>query len=94
MAQADLVLAVYNPASRSRTTQVADMQRMLLEHRPADTVVVVGRDVGARGRGLEVTTLAKLDAASVDMRCLLIVGSSGTTVDAAGRVWTRRSVGA
>ena len=46
VAEADLVLAIYNPASRSRTEQVLATQKLLLEHRPADTVVVVGRDVG------------------------------------------------
>ncbi len=92
VAEGDLVLAVYNPASRSRTTQVADMQRVLLRHRDASTVVAVGRDVGRSGERLEVTTLGALDAASIDMRCLLIIGSTGTTVSASGRVWTRRSV--
>ena len=33
IAEADLVLAIYNPASRSRTEQVADAQKLLLEHR-------------------------------------------------------------
>ena len=33
IAEADLVLAIYNPASRSRTTQVAEPQKILLEHR-------------------------------------------------------------
>lgn len=93
VAEADLVLAVYNPASRSRTTQVADMQRILLQHRDPGTVIVVGRDVGRDGESLEVTTLGGLNPATIDMRCLLIVGSSGTTVSPAGRVWTRRSVG-
>ena len=92
VAQADLVLAVYNPASRSRTTQVADMQRILLQHKDPGTVVVVGRDVGRPGESLEVTTLGELDAARIDMRCLLLVGSTGTTVTPTGRVWTRRSV--
>jgi precorrin-2 C20-methyltransferase/precorrin-3B C17-methyltransferase len=92
VAQADLVLAVYNPASRSRTTQVADMQRVLLQHKDPATVVVVGRDIGRPGESLEVTTLADLDVGSIDMRCLLLVGSTGTTVTPAGRVWTRRSV--
>jgi precorrin-2 C20-methyltransferase / precorrin-3B C17-methyltransferase len=92
VADADLVLAVYNPASRSRTTQVAEMRAVLLRHRPAATVVVVGRDVGRDDETLEVTTLGDLDAASIDMRCLLIVGSSGTEVSPTGRVWTRRSV--
>jgi precorrin-2 C20-methyltransferase/precorrin-3B C17-methyltransferase len=91
VADADLVLAIYNPASRSRTTQVADAQRVLLEHRPADTVLVIGRDVGRDAEALEVTTLGELDPATIDMRCLLIVGCSGTSVSLTGRVWTRRS---
>lgn len=92
IAAADLVLAVYNPASRSRTTQVADLQKLFLEHRSPDTVVVVGRDVGRAEESLAVTTLAELEADTIDMKCLLIVGASSTTVTAAGRVWTPRYV--
>ncbi|MEE2035581.1 SAM-dependent methyltransferase, partial [Rhodococcus chondri] len=93
VAEADLVLGIYNPASRSRTTQVADAKAVLLRHRPADTVVVIGRDVGRPGESLEVTTLEKLDPDTIDMKCLLIVGAAGTSVTAAGAVWTKRSVG-
>ena len=92
VAAADLVLAVYNPASRSRTTQVAELQKIFLSHRSADTVVVVGRDVGRAEESLTVTTLAELDASSVDMKCLLIIGASGTRVTPAGQVWTPRYV--
>ena len=92
VAEADLVLAVYNPASRSRTTQVAEMRKVLLRHRSPDTVVVVGRDVGRDGEALEVTTLGDLDPGSIDMKCLLIVGCAATTVTEAGQVWTSRSV--
>ncbi|MGW0022524.1 precorrin-2 C(20)-methyltransferase [Rhodococcus sp. NPDC003382] len=92
VAQADLVLGIYNPASRSRTTQVADAKTVLLRHRPADTVVVVGRDVGRPGESLEVTTLEKLDPATIDMKCLVIVGAAGTSVTSSGAVWTARSV--
>ena len=91
MAEADLVLAIYNPASRSRTTQVADAQAVLLERRSPDTVVVVGRDVGRAEESLTVTTLGELDPASIDMKCLIIVGASGTRVTSSGRVWTPRS---
>lgn len=91
VAEADLVLAIYNPASRSRTTQVADAQQVLLEHRSPDTVVVVGRDVGRSEESLTVTTLAELDPATIDMKCLIIVGASGTRVTSSGRVWTPRS---
>lgn len=90
--EADLVLAVYNPASRSRTTQVAELQGIMLEHRDPETVVVVGRNVGREGEHLTVTTLAELDAHSIDMTCLLIVGAHSTRVTKAGRAWTPRSV--
>jgi len=91
IADADLVLAIYNPASRSRTEQMARARDLLLEHRDPDTVVVVGRDVGREHESLQVTTLAKLDTAAIDMRCLVIVGSSGTRRSPSGAVWTRRS---
>jgi precorrin-2 C20-methyltransferase / precorrin-3B C17-methyltransferase len=89
---ADLVLAIYNPASRTRTEQVVQAQKVLLEVLPADRVVIVGRDVGRAEESLTVTTLAELDAGSVDMKCLLIVGSSHTRVSDSGRVWTARFV--
>lgn len=92
IAEADLVMAVYNPRSRSRTTQAADLRRILLEHRAPETVVVVGRDVGRAEESLTVTTLADLDPESIDMKCLLIVGASSTRVTPTGRVWTPRFV--
>ena len=91
IAEAGLVLAIYNPASRSRTEQVVRAQKLLLRHLPADTVVVVGRDVGRAEESVQVTTLAALDASTIDMKCLLIIGSAGTTVTPAGDVWTSRS---
>ena len=91
IAEADLVLAIYNPASRSRTTQLATARDVLLEHRKPDTVVIVGRDVGRAEESLAVTTLGDLDPAVIDMKCLLIVGASSTRVSRAG-VWTPRYV--
>jgi precorrin-2 C20-methyltransferase/precorrin-3B C17-methyltransferase len=92
VAEADLVLAVYNPASRSRADQVRLAHKILLEHRSPDTVVVVGRDVGRVEESLTVTTLGDLDTDTIDMKCLLIVGASTTRVTPAGRVWTQRFV--
>jgi precorrin-2 C20-methyltransferase/precorrin-3B C17-methyltransferase len=77
-AQADLVLAIYNPASKSRTWQVAAMRDVLLRHRDPGTPVVIGRDVSGPDEDVRVVRLADLDPDSVDMRCLLIVGSSQT----------------
>ena len=92
-AEADLVLALYNPASRSRDWQVGAARDVLLEVRGPETVVVVGRDVGRTEESVVVTTLGALDPASVDMKTLLIIGSSATRTTAAGQVWTPRSTG-
>ena len=40
--------------------------------------MVVGRDVGGAEEAILVTTLGELDTAEVDMRTLLVVGSSTT----------------
>jgi precorrin-2 C20-methyltransferase / precorrin-3B C17-methyltransferase len=92
IADADLVLAIYNPASRARPDQIAVARKVLLEHRCADTVVVVGRDVGRAEESLSVTTLGNLDTDAIDMKCLLLVGASETRATPAGRVWTPRWV--
>ncbi|CAN5697432.1 precorrin-2 C(20)-methyltransferase [soil metagenome] len=92
IADADLVLAIYNPASRSRPDQIAVARKVLLEHRCAETVVVVGRDVGRTEESLQITTLGDLDTATIDMKCLLLVGASATRVTSSGKVWTPRWV--
>ena len=91
IAQADLVLALYNPASRSRTEQIGRAREVLLDHRSPETVVVVGRDIGRSEESLTVTTLGELDPASIDMKCLVLIGASGTRVGPSG-VWTPRFV--
>jgi precorrin-2 C20-methyltransferase/precorrin-3B C17-methyltransferase len=77
-AAADLVIAIYNPASKTRREQLVRTRELLLAHRDPATPVVVGRDVGGPEEEIRVTTLADLDPSTVDMRCLLIVGSSQT----------------
>ncbi|MBX5485246.1 MAG: precorrin-2 C(20)-methyltransferase [Mycolicibacterium hassiacum] len=77
-AASDLVLAIYNPASKSRTWQVGAMRDLLLEYRDTATPVVIGRDVSGPAEMVKVVRLADLDPAEIDMRCLLIVGSSQT----------------
>ncbi|GAA3458381.1 precorrin-3B C(17)-methyltransferase [Saccharothrix longispora] len=89
-AAADLVLAIYNPASRSRTWQVEAARDLLLRHRSPDTPVVVGRDVGGPQEDVRVLRLADLDPSTVDMRCLLLIGSTQTRLTDRGTVFTPR----
>jgi len=79
-AAADLVLALYNPASRTRTWQLSAVAELIQRHRSSATPVVLGRSVGRDGEQLQVITLAELGAAEVDMSTLVIVGSSATQV--------------
>jgi hypothetical protein len=86
IAVADLVLVIYNPASRTRREQIVRARELLLELRASETPVVVGRNVGRDGEELTVTTLEELDANSIDMSCLLIIGSSQTRLGHGGTV--------
>ncbi|MFD4571589.1 precorrin-2 C(20)-methyltransferase [Streptomyces sp. NPDC058417] len=93
-AAADLVLALYNPGSRSRTWQVGAARDLLLELREPGTPVVVARDVGGADESVRIVRLADLDPDEVDMRTVLLVGSSQTRVvrrgDGREIVWTPR----
>lgn len=93
VAAADMAIAVYNPASGQRTWQVGAMRELLLEHRTPDTPVVLGRDVGGPDESVRVVTLEKLDPTEVDMRTLLIIGASTTSIvdtEEGPRVFTSR----
>jgi precorrin-2 C20-methyltransferase / precorrin-3B C17-methyltransferase len=89
-AAADLVIALYNPRSKARPHQLAEARDLLLEVRKPETVVVVGRDVGGPEEQVTVTTLDAFDPETVDMRCLVLVGSTQTRVTPAGTVFTSR----
>ena len=86
---ADFVLALYNPASRARPWQLGRAIELLREERAAATPVVLGRDVGRPDESVRVTTLGELDPTAVDMRTVVIVGSSTTRTfaEADGRRW-------
>ncbi|HGM5581380.1 TPA: precorrin-3B C(17)-methyltransferase [Pseudomonas putida] len=79
-AQADLVLAFYNPISRARPWQLGQALEIVRRHRDGQTPVVLGRDIGRPGQTLRVVSLCELLPEMVDMRTMVLVGSSTTTV--------------
>lgn len=79
-AQADLALAFYNPISRSRPWQLGRALEIVARHRTPETPVVLGRDIGRPGQTLRVTTLGQLTPDQVDMRTMVLIGSSTTCV--------------
>jgi cobalt-precorrin 5A hydrolase/precorrin-3B C17-methyltransferase len=76
--QADLALAFYNPISRSRPWQLGRALEIVRQHRAPHTPVTLGRDIGRPGQTLRVITLGELTPEQVDMRTMVLVGSSTT----------------
>ena len=93
-AEGDFVIAFYNPVSKRRRTQLAAAKEILLGHRPPDTPVVLGVNLGRPDETVRVTTLAALTVDEVDMLTTVLVGSSNsrTVVRGDGRpfVYTPR----
>ena len=88
-AEADLVVALYNPRSRGRTWQFDAACDILRAHRSPETPVGVVTDVSRPGQSVELTTLGAIDAGVVGMTTCVIVGSSTTRV-IGGRMVTPR----
>jgi len=74
------VIALYNPISRARPSQLAKAFALLGRHLPGRTPVIFGRAVGRADESLTVTTLASAGDVAADMATLIIVGSSETRV--------------
>ncbi|WP_417671708.1 precorrin-3B C(17)-methyltransferase, partial [Roseibium sp.] len=77
-AEGDFVIAFYNPVSKRRRTQLAAAREILLKHRPADTPVVLGVNLGRPEETVRVTTLEALTVDEVDMLTTVLVGSSNS----------------
>ncbi|MBZ9656454.1 precorrin-3B C(17)-methyltransferase [Phyllobacterium lublinensis] len=77
-AEADFAMAFYNPISKPRPWQLPRAIEILRHHRSPDTPIVLGRDIGRPGERLQVITLVELVPELVDMRTVIIVGSSLT----------------
>ncbi|OLE21406.1 MAG: precorrin-3B C(17)-methyltransferase [Actinobacteria bacterium 13_1_20CM_3_71_11] len=90
-AAADLVLCLYNPRSLRRTAQFDEALAILAEHRDPGTPVGIVRDATRAGEAVRHTTLKALaeDPSMVDMRSIVLVGSSRTAT-VAGRLVTPR----
>jgi precorrin-3B C17-methyltransferase len=77
-AEADFVIALYNPASRARPHQLGEAFTLLRMVKAAETPVLFVRAAGTSESRVIATTLSVADAAQADMRTLVIVGASTT----------------
>ncbi len=87
-ADADFVVALYNPVSGRRREGLVRARDILLEHRPADTPVVIARNLGRADEAVRTVALPALTPDDAAMLTILIVGSSQTRrVTAGSRDW-------
>jgi precorrin-3B C17-methyltransferase len=76
----DFVIALYNPASKSRPHQLSQAFELLRRWRTDSTVIIFVRAAGSNDAKLHITTLSEAATYPADMRTLVIVGSSTTRV--------------
>lgn len=96
-AQADFVMALYNPLSSARPWQLGRALELLREDLPGTVPVVFASAISDAKEAIEIVTLRDAVASRADMRTIVLIGSSRTRLipRAAGRpfVYTPRSAG-
>ncbi|NND49744.1 MAG: precorrin-3B C(17)-methyltransferase, partial [Rhizobiales bacterium] len=77
-AQADFVIAFYNPASQRRRKLLSRAMDIVSQHRSGQTPLMVARELGRANESVDVMRLDQFDTDAVDMLSLVLVGSSKT----------------
>ncbi|MFS8056199.1 precorrin-3B C(17)-methyltransferase [Rhizobium sp. BR 317] len=80
VAEAGLVIALYNPISKARPWQLGKAFEILRDVLPAEVPVIFGRAAGRPDERMTVARLADADASSADMATCVIIGSAETRV--------------
>jgi precorrin-3B C17-methyltransferase len=88
-AQADFVLAIYNPRSKKRTGHLSLAMDVIGRWRGPDTPVGVVRQAYRPGQEVFVTTLADFKPDCADMLTIVIVGAAASR-NVSGRMLTPR----
>lgn len=77
-AEADFVLAIYNPRSKTRPNLLEKAREILLRHKSPETPVAIVRGAMREGEWVGLTRLESIPFEEVDMQTVLIVGNSQT----------------
>ncbi len=79
-AEADFVLAIYNPRSKSRPDSLEKARLIILRYRSPETPAAIVRQAMREGQWKCVSTVGNLPVDEVDMQSVVIVGNSRTYV--------------
>ncbi|MCW9033032.1 MAG: precorrin-3B C(17)-methyltransferase [Rhodospirillales bacterium] len=78
VADGDFIVALYNPVSKRRRTQLPIAREILLTGRPPETPVILARNLGRDDENIRSTTLGELTPDHADMLTLVLIGNSNT----------------
>lgn len=88
-AAGDFVIAIYNPKSIRRTSQIETVREITLKHRGTDTPVGIVHHASRAKENMTLSTLEHFTKEHIDMFSLVIIGNSQTYI-ADGRMVTPR----
>ncbi|WP_338450754.1 precorrin-3B C(17)-methyltransferase [Niallia oryzisoli] len=77
-AQADFVIALYNPRSGRRTRQIIETQKILLKYRSPQTPVGLVKSAYRDRQNIVITNLAEMLNHDIGMLTTVIIGNSST----------------
>ncbi|MEQ8963517.1 MAG: precorrin-3B C(17)-methyltransferase, partial [Coleofasciculus sp. C2-GNP5-27] len=77
-AQADFVIALYNPRSRTRIEQLTIAHTILLQYRSPQTPVAIVRSAYREDEDITLSTLDKLLDSPIDMLTTVLIGNQST----------------
>lgn len=79
-AQADFVIAIYNPKSGRRTKQIVEAQRILLKYRSPETPVGLVKSAYRERENIVITNLRDMLNYEIGMLTTVIIGNSSTYI--------------
>jgi len=88
-AAGDFVIAIYNPKSKRRTSQIQEVQDIVLQHRSPLTPVGIVHHASREKEDMKLSTAQDFTNEFIDMFSLVIIGNSQTYVQD-GRMITPR----
>ena len=79
-AAGDFVIALYNPKSKKRVTNIEEVQKILLDYKNKNTPVGIVTNAGREGQTKVISTLENFTAEEINMFSLVLIGNSKTFV--------------
>jgi len=78
--EGDFIVALYNPKSKGRITQIEEARAILLAYRGEDTPVGIVRNAKREKEEIIITNLKDMLQHPIDMTTVVVIGNSNTYI--------------